>query len=63
MATIAGTAWRSEHESAWRDAFAVVAAAMLDGAMLAATLHAIGDRDCRTHTHTAAAIGFGTRGR
>jgi methyl-accepting chemotaxis protein len=32
MATIAGTAWLSEHESAWRDAFAAVAAAMLDGA-------------------------------
>lgn len=32
MATIAGAAWRFEHESAWRDAFAVVAAAMLDGA-------------------------------
>ena len=32
MATTAGAAWRSEHESAWRDAFAVVAAAMLDGA-------------------------------
>lgn len=35
MATIAGTAWSSEHESAWRDAFAVVAAAMLDGAKAA----------------------------
>ena len=32
MATVAGAAWRSEHESAWRDAFGVVAAAMLDGA-------------------------------
>jgi putative two-component system protein, hydrogenase maturation factor HypX/HoxX len=35
MATIAGAAWRSEHESAWRDAFAVVAGAMLDGAKAA----------------------------
>jgi methyl-accepting chemotaxis protein len=35
MATIAGAAWRSEHESAWREAFAVVAAAMLDGAKAA----------------------------
>jgi hemoglobin-like flavoprotein len=35
MATIAGTAWLPEHESAWRDAFAVVAAAMLDGAKAA----------------------------
>jgi hemoglobin-like flavoprotein len=32
MATVAGAAWRSEHESAWRDAFAVIATAMLDGA-------------------------------
>jgi hemoglobin-like flavoprotein len=32
MATIAGPTWQSEHESAWRDAFAIVAAAMLDGA-------------------------------
>jgi putative two-component system protein, hydrogenase maturation factor HypX/HoxX len=32
MATVAGSAWRSEYESAWRDALAVVAAAMLDGA-------------------------------
>jgi methyl-accepting chemotaxis protein len=35
MATVAGAAWRSEHESAWRDAFAVIATAMLDGAALA----------------------------
>lgn len=35
MATIAGTAWLPEHESAWRDAFALVAAAMLDGAKAA----------------------------
>ncbi len=35
MATIAGAAWRSEHESAWRDAFAVVGAVMLDGARAA----------------------------
>ncbi len=35
MATIAGAAWRSEHESAWRDAFALVASAMLDGAKAA----------------------------
>lgn len=32
MATIAGPAWTSEHESAWHKAFAIVAAAMLDGA-------------------------------
>jgi len=35
MATVAGPAWRSEHESAWRDALAIVAAAMLDGAKAA----------------------------
>lgn len=35
MATIAGAAWRSEHELAWREAFAVVADAMLDGAKAA----------------------------
>ena len=35
MASTAGRAWLSEHESAWRDAFAVVAAAMLDGAKTA----------------------------
>jgi hemoglobin-like flavoprotein len=35
MATIAGAGWLSEHESAWRDAFAVVAAAMLEGAKAA----------------------------
>jgi len=32
MATIAGPAWESEHESAWHEAFAVVAGAMLEGA-------------------------------
>ena len=32
MATIAGPAWTPEHESAWHAAFAMVAAAMLDGA-------------------------------
>ena len=32
MATIAGAAWLSEHESAWRAAFEIVAAAMVDGA-------------------------------
>ena len=32
IATIAGTAWLPEYESAWRDAFALVAGAMLDGA-------------------------------
>jgi hypothetical protein len=35
MAAVAGPAWRSEHETAWRDALAVVAAAMLDGAKAA----------------------------
>jgi putative two-component system protein, hydrogenase maturation factor HypX/HoxX len=35
MATVAGPAWQPEHESAWREAFAVVAAAMLDGAKAA----------------------------
>jgi hemoglobin-like flavoprotein len=35
MATVAGAAWRSEHESAWRDAFEVIATAMLDGATVA----------------------------
>jgi hemoglobin-like flavoprotein len=39
MATIAGPAWSSTHESAWRHAFAIVADAMLDGAT-AATLEA-----------------------
>lgn len=32
MAEVAGDAWRSEYEQAWFDAFAVVAAAMLQGA-------------------------------
>ena len=36
MATIAGAAWRSEHERAWREAFGIVAGAMLDGANTAA---------------------------
>ena len=35
MATVAGSAWRSDYESAWRDALAVVAGAMLDGAKAA----------------------------
>jgi len=35
MATIAGPAWRSEHERAWGEAFAVVAGAMVDGATAA----------------------------
>lgn len=32
MATIAGTGWLPEYESAWRDAFALVTGAMLAGA-------------------------------
>lgn len=32
MATIAGPAWRPEHERAWSAAFAIVAGAMLEGA-------------------------------
>jgi hemoglobin-like flavoprotein len=32
MAAIAGPAWRAEHEQAWTAAFAVVAAAMIEGA-------------------------------
>ncbi len=32
MATVAGDAWRPEHERAWSAAFAVVAGAMLEGA-------------------------------
>ena len=36
MATIAGSAWRSEHEAAWGEAFGIVAGAMLDGAATAA---------------------------
>lgn len=39
MAAIAGPAWMPEHESAWREALALVAAAMLEGAT-AATLKA-----------------------
>jgi nitric oxide dioxygenase len=35
MATVAGPAWRPEHERAWREAFAVVAGAMLEGATTA----------------------------
>jgi nitric oxide dioxygenase len=31
MAMVAGPAWLSEHESAWRTALSVVAAAMLEG--------------------------------
>ena len=36
MATVAGAAWRYEHERAWREAFGIVAGAMLDGANTAA---------------------------
>jgi methyl-accepting chemotaxis protein len=36
MATVAGPAWRSEHERAWGEAFQIVAGAMLDGANTAA---------------------------
>lgn len=36
MATVAGPAWRSEHERAWREAFGIVAGAMLEGAHTAA---------------------------
>jgi hemoglobin-like flavoprotein len=32
MATIAGSAWRPEHEEAWGAAFAIVAGAMVEGA-------------------------------
>jgi len=32
MAEIAGEAWRSEHERAWAEAFAIVAGAMIEGA-------------------------------
>ena len=39
MAAMAGSGWSSTHESAWREAFAVVAGAMLEGAS-AATLKA-----------------------
>lgn len=37
MAALAGPAWMPAHESAWREAFAIVAGAMIDGAT-AATL-------------------------
>jgi hemoglobin-like flavoprotein len=36
MATVAGPAWRPEHERAWGEAFAVVAGAMIEGASAAA---------------------------
>ena len=36
MATVAGPAWRSEHERAWREASGIVAGAMLEGAHTAA---------------------------
>ena len=36
MATTAGPAWRSEHERAWREAFGIVAGAMIEGANTAA---------------------------
>jgi hemoglobin-like flavoprotein len=32
MATVAGDAWTAEYELAWRDAFELVAATMLEGA-------------------------------
>ena len=32
MATVAGPAWRPEHEEAWGEAFGLVASAMLEGA-------------------------------
>jgi hemoglobin-like flavoprotein len=35
MATVAGDAWQHEHERAWREAFAIVAGAMLEGASTA----------------------------
>lgn len=35
METVAGPAWQPEYEQAWREAFAVVAGAMLDGATTA----------------------------
>jgi hemoglobin-like flavoprotein len=40
MAEIAGRAWSPEYERAWREAFAIVAGAMLDGAE-AASLEAV----------------------
>jgi len=36
MATVAGPAWRPEHERAWGEAFGIVAGAMLEGANAAA---------------------------
>ena len=36
MATVAGPAWRPEHERAWGEAFGIVAGAMLEGATAAA---------------------------
>jgi hemoglobin-like flavoprotein len=35
MTTIAGPAWQTEHEQAWRRALAIVCGAMLDGAQAA----------------------------
>jgi hemoglobin-like flavoprotein len=35
MATVAAEAWLPEHERAWREAFAIVAGAMLEGASAA----------------------------
>lgn len=35
MAGVAGPAWSSRHEQAWRQAFAVIASAMLEGAEVA----------------------------
>jgi hemoglobin-like flavoprotein len=32
LAAVAGRAWQPEHDAAWRQAFSVVAEAMLDGA-------------------------------
>jgi hypothetical protein len=32
MATVAGPVWRPEYEAAWGKAFALVAAAMIEGA-------------------------------
>jgi hemoglobin-like flavoprotein len=40
MRTIAGPAWRPEHEQAWRVALATVADAMLDGATAASLAQA-----------------------
>ena len=35
MAEIAGSAWTPEYEQAWSEAFGIVAAAMLEGAVSA----------------------------